>query len=329
MTHRIRAGVLALIMGAAAHGAVAAPPIFALNSLDADVSIVDPQTWQVVRRIPTGKQPHHLYLAPDGKSLLVANAVSNSLTVIDPTNGNIARTIADIPDPYQLAFSPDMKWFITAANRLDHIGIYRASQGPAGLELQLVKRVPAAKTPSHIRVDSRSQIAYVSLQDSDQITAIDLATQAQRWTINVGKMPADVFLTPDDKTLLVGLTGDAVVEAWDVSVAPPRLVKRIPTGNGAHAFRAVGDGQHVLVSNRAGDSISRIDLRTLSVVAQYPAPGGPDCMEVLADRNTLLVTSRWARKLTVIDMAAGKVVRQVGLGNSPHGVWTLDHAALR
>jgi YVTN family beta-propeller protein len=60
--------------------------------------------------------------------------------------------------------------------------------------------------------------------------------------------------------------------------------------------------------------------------ASSPAPGGPDCMEVLAGGKMLLVSSRWARKLTVIDTEAGKVVRQIKVGKSPHGVWTLDHA---
>ncbi|MDO9258408.1 MAG: beta-propeller fold lactonase family protein, partial [Polaromonas sp.] len=100
----------------------------------------------------------------------------------------------------------------------------------------------------------------------------------------------------------------------------------IKTGAGAHAFRALGDGRHVLVSNRVGNSISKIDLQTMAVVDVYPAPGGPDCMDVSRDGKFIYVTSRWARKLTVIDMASRKVVRQVNVGKSPHGVWTLDHA---
>jgi len=38
------------------------------------------------------------------------------------------------------------------------------------------------------------------------------------------------------------------------------------------------------------------------------------------------VTSRWAKKLSVVDLASRKVVRQVNFGRSPHGVWTLNHA---
>ncbi|CAB3720138.1 MULTISPECIES: YVTN family beta-propeller repeat protein [Achromobacter] len=316
-------------VGMALSAAAASAPIFVLNSLDANVSIIDPVTYKEVRRVPTGKEPHHLYLTPDEKSLMVANATGNTITMMDPKTGEVQRTLTGIVDPYQLQFSPDMKWFVTAANRLDHIDIYAWQPQQKGAELKLVKRVPAGKTPSHIMIDKKSTTAYVTLQDSDQLIAIDLATQTPKWTVSVGKTPADVFLTPDQKTLLVALTGDSFVEAYDVSNGPAKLVKRIPTAAGAHAFRAQGDKRHLFVSNRTANSISRIDMQTLTVADTFPVPGGPDCMDVLADGKTLLVTSRWARKLTVVDLEQKKVVNQVTVGKSPHGVWTLNHAPTR
>jgi YVTN family beta-propeller protein len=307
--------------------AAARPPIFVLNSLDATISVIDPVTMTELRRLPTGKEPHHLYLSPDEKSLLVANAVGNTITLVDPRTGQIQRTMTDMTDPYQLRFSPDMKWFVTAANRLNHIDIYRVTRpATGGFELALAKRMPTGKTPSHVIIDTRSTVVYGSIQDDDQITSIDLATQTTRWTVPSGKMPADVFLSADDKTLLVALTGDAFVEAYDVGINPPKLIKRIPTGAGAHAFRAWGDKRHVLVSNRVANTISRIDIQSLSVVDVYPAPSGPDCMDLSPDRKFIYVASRWAGKLTVIDTEQKKVVRQVNVGKSPHGVWTLEHA---
>ncbi|WP_310461564.1 beta-propeller fold lactonase family protein [Sphaerotilus sp.] len=315
------------VVAAASAPVVARPPIFVLNSLDATISVIDPVSMTELRRLPTGKEPHHLYLSPDEKSLLVANAVGNTITLVDPRTGQIQRTMTDIVDPYQLRFSPDMKWFVTAANRLNHIDLYRVTRPAAGgFELALTKRLPTGKTPSHVIIDTKSTVVYASIQDDDQITAIDLASQTTRWTVPSGKTPADVFLSADDKTLLVGLTGDAFVEAYDVSVTPPKLVKRIPTGAGAHAFRAWGDQRHVLVSNRVANTISRIDIQTLAVVDNYPAPSGPDCMDLSPDRKFIYVASRWAGKLTVIDTEQKKVVRQINVGKSPHGVWTLEHA---
>ena len=320
------AASLLLVSGlAAAAAAATAPPIFVLNSLDADVSVIDPTSWREIRRLPTGKEPHHLYMTPDEKSLIVANALSDSLTFIDPHTAQIQRTLSGIMDPYQLQFSPDMKWLVTAGNRLQHVDLYRWD----GNELTLAKRVPTGKTPSHIFIDSKSTVAYVSMQDSDELVAIDLARQEIRWRMRTGPLPADVYLTPDDKTLLVGLTGSDGVDVVDVSYPKvPRLLRRIKTGDGAHAFRSAGDHRFVYLSNRVANTISKIDLNTLAVVDTFVAPGGPDCMVVMAGGRYLLATSRWVKRLTIIDTQT-KEVRQVKVGKSPHGVWTLDHAATR
>ncbi len=226
-TRREALGALTAILSGGAASATAATaatpraphPVFVLNSQDADVSVIDAATWKVTRRIPTGKEPHHLYLAPDEKTLIVANAASNSLTFIDPVTAQVRRTVPDIVDPYHLRFSPDMQWFVTAANRLDHVDIYRWQGADAAQPVKLVKRISAPKTPSHLAIDTRSSVVYASLQDSDELMAIDLATQAPRWKVKVGRMPADIFLAADDRTLLVALTGDRAVEAWDVSAA--------------------------------------------------------------------------------------------------------------
>jgi YVTN family beta-propeller protein len=297
-------------------------PIFVLNSLDASVSVIDPATWKETRRIPTGKEPHHMYLTPDEKSLVIANALSDSLLFIDPKTSAVQRTVRDILDPYQLRFSPDMKWFVTVANRLNHVDIYRWD----GTNPTLVKRISTGKTPSHLWIDSKSITVYATMQDSDELVVIDLPTQTLKWRGKTGAMPADVFGTPDDKFLLIGLTGGEGVEVYDVTGREPKLVKLIKTGKGAHAFRGAGDKRHVLVSNRVANTISKIDYQTMAVVDNYPAPSGPDCMDLSPDGRTIYVASRWAKKMSVIDTQTKKVVRQVNVGKSPHGVWTLDHA---
>jgi len=303
--------------------AQAGTPVFVLNSLDDSVSVINPVTWTETKRIATGKQPHHLYLTPDEKSVIVANALSDSLTFIDPKTAEVQRTVRGIMDPYQLRFSPDMKWLVTAANRLNHIDIYRWD----GKDITLVKRVATGKTPSHLWIDSKSSTIYSTMQDSDELIAVDLASQSIKWRTKTGATPADVYGTADDKFILIGLTGGDAVEVYDVSGKEPKRSKVIKTGTGAHAFRAFGDRRHVLVSNRVANSISKIDLQTLEVVDNYPAPGGPDCMDVSRDGKRILVSSRWAKKLTVIDIASRKITHQVNVGKSPHGVWTLDHAA--
>ena len=308
------------LVGGAVHAAT--PPVFVLNSLEASVSVIDPVTWSETIRIPTGKEPHHLYLTPDEKSVIVANALGDSLTFLDPRTAQVQTTVRGIVDPYHLRFSPDMKWFITAANRLNHVDFYRWD----GTTLTLAQRVATSRTPSHLWIDSRSATVYATMQDSDELVAIDIATQTIKWRVKTGPMPADVYGTADDKRLFLGLTGSDSVEVFDISGREPKSIHKIKTGEGAHAFRAAGDGRYLYVSNRVANTISKIDMTTYQVVDSYPVPGGPDCMEVSPDGRFIYVSSRWARKLSVVDTQTKKVVRQVAVGKSPHGVWTLQHA---
>jgi len=78
--------------------------------------------------------------------------------------------------------------------------------------------------------------------------------------------------------------------------------------------------------SRAANSISVIDQQALTVVDTFPVPGGPDDMEVSADGKELWVTNRWARSVSVVDLATRKVVRTIAVGRSPHGIFFVDAA---
>jgi YVTN family beta-propeller protein len=305
-----------LLAVAVAHANV----VVVLNSRDASVSLLDQTTYKEIGVIPVGKEPHHLMATPDSKSLIVASAAGNELVLLDPQTGQIQSRVKNILDPYQIGFSPDQKWFVSNALRLNHVDIYSYN----GKDLKLAKRLPLAKLPSHMAFTSDSSTVFITQQGSDQISAIDLATQKIKWTMPVGKLPAGITMTPDDKYLLVGIMGSDYVEVIDWRTQ--KTVKKIKAGEGAHNFRALGDKRHVFVSNRVSNTINIIDQQTLENVGTIDVPGGPDCMELTDDGKTLWATLRWIKKVAVIDVATKKVIKMVPVGRSPHGVYFNNHA---
>ncbi len=300
--------------------AVHANVVVVLNSRDATVSLLDQKTYKEISTFPIGKEPHHLMATPDNKSLIVANAVGDELVFLDPKTGQIQRRISDIPDPYQIGFSPDQKWFVSNSLRLDRVDFYRYD----GKDLKLASRVPLAKLPSHMAFDAASTTVFITQQGSDQVSAIDLATQKVKWTIPVGKLPAGIVMTPDDKYLLVGIMGKDYVEVIDWRAQ--KTVKRIKAGVGTHNFRALGDKRHIFVSNRTSNEINILDQQTLEMVGSIPVPGGPDCMEVSEDGKTLWATLRWIKKVAVVDIPSRKVIKLIPVGRSPHGVYFANRA---
>lgn len=293
-----------------------------LNSGEASVSLIDMPTRKVIKTIPVGKEPHHLMMTPDQKTLLIANAAGNDVALMNPTTGELTGKIPDIIDPYQIGYSPNNKWFVANGNRLDRVDVYHAQ----GADLKLAKSIKLGKTPSHVAFTADSKIAFITLQDSNELAAIDLDTQAVIWKMTTGKVPAGVWMTPGDQYLLVGITGEDNVQVIDWKNR--KEVKRIFTGKGAHNFRPLGDKKHVFVSNRVASTISMINMQTLEKVGDITGlPAGPDDMEVTPDGKTLWVTLRFSRKVGVIDIPAMKLMTVIPVGKSPHGVFFTPRAA--
>jgi len=294
-----------------------------LNSNDDDMSLIDTVTYNEIKRVPLGKGPHHLIPTPDDRRLIVGNTGSNDLLVLDPTNGDILRRVPRIGDPYHLGFSPDGRWFVVTGNRLDRVDIYRYESG----NFTLAAKLALPKTPSHMAFTPDSRTVYVTLQESNQIAAIDLNQQTARWLAGTGKQPAGIWLTPNEKYLLVGITGADYVEV--LSAADGKHVKKLATGKGAHNFLPRGDGLHVFLSNRVANTISVIDQKSLTIVDTFRVPGGPDDMELRRDGSELWVTSRWINRVSVIDLKTKKLKRSIRVGRSPHGLYFPTHADRR
>jgi YVTN family beta-propeller protein len=293
-----------------------------LNSGDASVSLIDMSTRKVVKTVAVGKEPHHLMMTPDQKTLLIANAAGNDVVMMNPVSGELTGKIPNIIDPYQIGYSPNHKWFIANGNRLDRVDIYAAD----GANLKLMKTLKLAKTPSHIAFTADSKIAFITLQDSSELAAIDLDTQTLLWKMPTAKVPAGLWMTPGDQYLLVGITGEDHVQVIDWKNR--KEVKRIFTGKGAHNFRPLGDKKQVFVSNRIASTISLINMQTLEKVGDITGlPAGPDDMEITPDGKTMWVTFRFSKKVGVIDIPSMKLMTVIPVGKSPHGVFFYPRAS--
>ena len=281
---------------------------YVINSAGASISVVDMATQQEVRRIPVLREPHHLVLSPDGKSLLVGDTAGNEMLFLDPATGAIQKRIP-IADPYQLGFSPDGRFLVVAGLARNQIDVYEAPG------MKLLKRFPVIATPSHVAYAPDSGAVYVTLQDSDRLVAIDLKKLELLWNQPVGKTPAGV-LWLNGKLLVADMGTDYVAQ---IDPADGRTLAKIQTGKGAHNLFLSPDRKILWVNNRAGGTTVALDATTLKLIRGYTIPGGPDDIDFAPD-GKLWITRRWAAKVAVLDPATGSY-QTVAVGRSPHGLF--------
>ena len=308
--------VMAALAVLAAPGlAQAAGLAFVINSNDASLSLLNLDTHREIRRVPMLREPHHMALTPDHRSLVIGDTTGNTLFFLDPSTGALQRQ-AVISDPYQLQYSPDGRYLTVAGLARAQIDIYDAAT------LKLLHRVPARSLPSHINYAPDSSVVFVSLQGTDRLMAIETATGRVMWDSKVGRTPAGVLW--DRGRLLVGIMGEAhfaVVDPVDGHVE-----RTVPTGRGAHTMFLTHDGKTIYATNRVDGTVTVIDPVSLSVLRTIQVPGGPDDMDFAPD-GKIWATLRFAQSVAVLDPATGAIER-ITVGRSPHGIWLNTHDAL-
>ena len=292
----------------------AAGVAFVVNSAGTSVSVIDMSTHAELRRIPALREPHHLILTPDHKSLVVGDTAGNLLLFLDPATGAEQRRVT-VSDPYQLLYSPDGKFLVVNGLARDQVDVYDAAA------LTLIKRFPVASMPSHLVFSPDSKRVFISLQGSDKLAAFDLTTMMPLWTEPVGPTPAGV-LWLNGKVLCADMGGDFVAV---VDPETGQVTSKIVTGKGAHNLFLSPNKKVLWVNNRAGGTTAALDAETLRPIRIYNIPGGPDDIDFAPD-GTLWITRRFAGKVAVLHPATGDF-ETIGVGRSPHGVWLNPDAA--
>lgn len=279
-----------------------------MNSGGASLSLIDMSSEKELRRIPALREPHHWALTPDGKSVVVGDTAANELLLLDPETGALQRRVV-VADPYQLAFSPDGRLLLVNGLARNQIDLYSFP------DFRLVKRFPVRSMPSHVAFSPDSGRAFVTLQGTNRLVALDLKGMALLWDKPVGETPAGV-LWHDGKLLVADMGTDYLAE---VDPADGVVLNRIVTGRGAHNLFVSPDGRTIWVNNRVAGTITVLDAKTLASTRVYKMPGGPDDLGFAPD-GKVWVTRRFAESVAVLDPVSGSFAT-IDVGRSPHGIF--------
>ena len=280
-----------------------------MNSGEASLSVIDMRTRKVVRTVPTLREPSHWALTPDNAELLIADSSGNALFSMNPVTGDPIRH-RTIADPYQIGFTPDNKLLFVNSLRLDHVDAYEPGT------YKLVKRLVVGSMPSHLGFSPDSKWSFHSMQGSNTLVSIDVATLTPRWKTKLGSTPAGV-LWHNNRVLCCVMGENYMAELDPVSGA---ITRRVRTGVGPHNVFVTPDRKTMYVTNRIGGSMVALDPVTLELRRTYPFPNmGPDDIGIAPD-GRIWVALRFVETVGVLDPESGAVER-IRVGRSPHGLF--------
>ncbi len=288
------------------------PRVYVPDELRGDITVLDPLTFQIIDRYPSGTTAHHVGPGPDFSKLYVNNMGSNTLLEIDARSGKPIRTIpANVP--YNLYFTTDGSKAIVAAEPNNRLDFYDA------VTWRLLKSVPmGCNGVDHLDMSANGGYLLVSCEFDGQVVKVDTVQMAVVGRVNLGGLPVDVKLSPDGAVFYVANQG-----RHGVSIVDPIAMRELaflPTGRGAHGMAISRDTRSLYVTNRLAGTISTIEFATGTITNSWYVGGSPDMLQVSPDGSQLWASGRFNGAVYVVDTANGQLIQTIRTGTAPHGL---------
>jgi YVTN family beta-propeller protein len=284
------------VVGDEPHGLITDPDgkfLYVLNTIADSISVLETTTFTEVKRLAASRNPWSMSLSPDGETILVTNNLSrfvgfrepleSEITVIDTRLG-IVRDRLTVPDTNLIQgvdWDPSGNFALVTLNRTKSlIPMTRIVQGwtiTNGLGIVWKDgRVDQVllDTPNHyfpdaadVAITPDGRYALVTSSGLDQVAVVDLPH-------------------------LISILNDATAYERE-TVLPNHLgipvefiIKMIPTGNSPRGIIIDNTGETAFVANALDDSVTAIDIKTLTAVKRIDL-GGPQ----------EITTRRWGDRL--------------------------------
>jgi DNA-binding beta-propeller fold protein YncE len=158
---------------------------YTANIAEGTVTEIDVAGRKQGRVLRVAPMVEGIALSPDGRQLWVGSNQAHTVSVVDTEKWEVAGTFAAPGMPYRIAFTPDGRRAVVTAPQAGVIRI-----------IDVATRTERAAVPGAsavgVTISADGRFAYVTLQDTNQVAAVDLERGTLAGTYAVGAGPDGV-----------------------------------------------------------------------------------------------------------------------------------------
>lgn len=276
------------------------------------LQMVDLATGGVIQTLPQKSAFFGLAITPDGRSIYTSGATQNAIYRYDRRDGRIgAQTTLALGPPDSLlehariaagiALSRDSRFVYVAENMVDSLSVVDAATGRVGQHLR------TSHYPYAIVVDQSGRL-YVSAWGASVVDVFEPTGSrlARRASIDVGRHPSGLCLSPNGDRLFVALSGTDEIAIVDtkagkvISTLSDAAADSPREGSTPNALVVSRDGSRLFVAEADNNAVAVFDLSTsdagihtsnaiTTLAGRMPVLWYPTALALLGD--SLLVVS--------------------------------------
>jgi PQQ-dependent catabolism-associated beta-propeller protein len=304
--------------------ALAAPAAWAETAYVSDeqadvVHVIEGGQWaKPAYAIAVGARPRGMALSPDGRRLYVAVSDDDRIDVVDLAARKVVDHLPSGPDPERFALSPDGRW------------LYIANEDDAKVSFldiaakKIVREVEVGAEPEGMAVSPDGRWVICTSESASLVHFIDARSGALVDSVMVGTRPRDAVFSADGSRLWVSSETRATVAVFEMPAR--KLLHTIDFDRDPGApdtVQAVGlvlRGDRAFVALGRGNAVAEVDPRDYAIRGYFPVGFRNWGIGVDPAGKRLYAAAGLSGDVTVIDLAANRVLAKVATGGKPWGV---------
>ncbi len=156
------------------HGAAIASAFkhgFTSNGRENKVSMFDPTTLALIKKIDVGKGPDGIYFDPKTKRVFTNNHGSHDITAIDAASGDVVGTVPAKGDGEQAIIGKDGLIYVNSEDTAEVVVF-----DPKSLEVKQRFPIGVAKTPTGLAYDAKTNRLFIGCRNEPKMVVMDAAT---------------------------------------------------------------------------------------------------------------------------------------------------------
>ena len=297
--------------------------LFVSSEKDHAITVLDGQTYEVVKRIRTAARPRHLAFNRDHSRLYAACGDGNAIEIIDVAALELVDRIGPIDDPEAFGFSPDGETMYVSLEDAAQLGILNLRAYFEGREEKPELTVAEATVgdDEEDEEEEDEEDEEEGEDDDEEREDDDGDTIPGMSTVDVGLEPEGILVSQDGS--LVFVTSEVANMVHVVDTASSEIRANIVAGNRPRRFAVPAGGNNLWVTNELSGSASLIDLGTMKVVDTLefrpkgfrPEDVTPVGITTTGDGKTAFVALGRANHVAVVDVASLSVEDYILVGS--------------
>ena len=144
---------------------------FTSNGREDKVSMFDPATLQLIKKIDVGKGPDGIYYDPATKRVFTNNHGSHDISAIDAKTGEVVGTVKAEGDGEEAIIGGDGLIYVNSENT-DEVVVF----DPKSLEVKKRFPIGVAKTPTGLAYDAKTKRLFIGTRNEPKMVVMDAET---------------------------------------------------------------------------------------------------------------------------------------------------------